>query len=329
MSTTSLFRSAALFRAVVLCGALSACGGGGSSSSATAPAGPPGTPPPPALAYLLQTDKVEVCKIDSSEVLVNCVDAGVSGFANMYSMTVAGSHAYIADVGSGGLATIIHCSIGENGTFSDCAPTGPTDLESPNGLGLAVRGSLLYVGVGDGISPGGGGPALTYRCEIKANGSLDACVDAGFPADSRSVNDIRFVDGTAYFAHFYGTYLSKCTVEADGSFSLCDNAGAEGLTGPIQGLVISGKHVYIADAGAVKVLRCVIADDGTVSGCEDAGATGLISPTQVVVRGSTVYITDDESAASLTRCTANSTGLLTGCTSISAERKSLQGMIVR
>ena len=324
MKTTHLLALTAA--CIALSSALSACGGGGGS----APAELPGPPPPPAIAYLLQTGQVEVCKIDSNDVLADCVDAGVSGFANIHSMTVAGSHAYIGDAGGNGPATIIHCSIGENGTFSNCVPTGPADLESPNGLGLAVRGSTLYVGVGDGISPGGGGPSLTYKCDIKANGLLDACIDAGFPAAmGRSVNDIRFVDGTAYFSHFYGLYLSKCTVETDGSLSSCSDIGAEGLDGPIEGFVISGSHMYIADAGAAKVLRCIIAPDGTASECEDAGATGLANPTQVIVRGSTVYITDDESAASLTRCTTTSAGLLTGCASISSERKRLHGMVFR
>lgn len=328
MRTTHLLALTALF--IALSSVLGACGGGGGSAPAPAPAEPPAPPSPPALVYLLQTGQVELCKINSSEVLTDCTDAGVSGFANMYSMTVAGSHAYIGDAGGDGPATIIHCSIGENGTFSHCVPTGPADLEFPNGLGLAVRESTLYIGVGDGITPGGGGPSLTYKCEIKPDGLLGACVDAGFPATmSRSINDIRLVGETAYFSHFNGIFLSKCTVGVDGSFSSCSNIVTEGLDGPIKGLVISGSHMYIADAGAAKVLHCSIAANGTASGCGDAGAAGLANPTQVIVRGSAVYITDDESAASLVRCTAANTGLLTGCTSISAERKRLQSMTFR
>ena len=241
-------------------------------------------------------------------------------------MAVSGSHAYIADVG-GDFATIIHCKIGGSGAFTECSPTGPTDLEKPYGLafGLAVRESMLYIGGGDGTH---GGAAWTERCEITDDGSLGACRDAGFTG-APTVNDIWFVDDTAYLSHFNGIWISKCAVEPDGSLSSCGNAGAQGLDGHIEGVATSGNHMYISDTDASKVLRCSIAADGSVNNCADAGAGGLTYPTQILIRGSTVYITDAKAAASLTRCTATSDGFLTDCTSISAVPKPLHGIALR
>lgn len=316
MKTTHLLAWTAV--CVALSSALSACGGGGGSAP------PPAAPP--AVAYLLQPSKVELCNINGSEAQADCIDAGVTGFGSMYSMAVSASHAYIADV-SGDFATIIHCKIGDSGAFTECSPTGPADLEKPYGLafGLAVRESVLYIGGGGGTHPGA---AWTLKCEITADGSLGACGDAGFTM-APTVNDIWFVDATAYLSHFNGIWVTKCTIGSDGSLSSCSDVGAEGLEGHIEGVATSGNHMYIADTDASKVLRCLIASDGSVKDCGDAGVGGLTYPTQVLIQGSTVYITDSEAAASLTRCTAKSDGYLTGCTSISAVPKPLRGIALR
>ena len=315
MSTTSLSRSAALFRAVLLCSALSACGGGGGDTPAPIdpPAPPPVAAPPtpapaPALApfaYLVQADKVEVCEIDSGNLLTNCIDAGVpSEYQEMAAIAVAGSSAYISNLSAVG--TIIHCSIGASGRFSGCAETGPSGLGSP--YGLAVHGSTLYIG--DSGSP------RIQKCGIQPNGLLDACTDARFPdALSSAIEDLRIVGTTAYVLSYNENRVTRCDVLADGSFSNCADANVPGLASP-EGVSISGNYLYVANNSAGNVVRCLIDEtNGSLTDCIDAGASGLGNPTQVAIRGSSVYISDSAAAGGVTRCTVASDGLLTDCVS--------------
>lgn len=255
-------------------------------------------------AYLVQRDKVEVCQFDSGDLLINCIDAGVSGYQDMIAIAVSGSHAYISNIPAVG--TIIHCSIGESGALSGCAETGPTALEAP--YGLAVHGSSLYIG--DSGSP------QIQRCEINPDGLLGACTDAGFPdALAGAVEDLKIVGTTAYVLSYEDNKLFKCDVLTDGSLSGCADAGVPGLSNP-EGLTINGSHLYVANNNAGNVVRCIIDEaNGALGNCMDAGAPGLLNPTQVAVRGSSVYISDFGASVSLTRCTAGSDGLLTGCAS--------------
>ena len=150
LSTTSLLRSAAQFRAVLLCGVLTACGGAdGDAPAAPGPAEPPAPPvvvPDPKLpssAYLLHTNKVEVCQFASDGLLINCVDTQASGFTEAYGMTIAGSHLYLETFTAGDADhRVTHCSIGADGTTSGCSDTGQTGSFP---VGLTVRGSTLYL----------------------------------------------------------------------------------------------------------------------------------------------------------------------------------------
>ena len=322
MSTTSLFRSAG-FRAALLCGFLTACGGGGDAPAIPEPADPPAPPvvvPDPTLpssAYLLHTDKVEFCQVASNGMLVDCVDAQASGFSESYGMTIAGSHLYLETFTSGDAdSKITHCSVGADGGVSGCSDAGQTGYFP---VGLAVRGSTLYIG--DGQSP------LVRMCQIQASGSLVDCADALFPAALASkVNDIQIVDTRAYVLHNEDNAVSKCTVMSDGSFASCEDAGASGLDGPM-GFTINGNHMHIANRWSNSITRCVIALDGSLTDCRDAGASGLIEPTHLAFRGSNVYITADQTTG-IIRCAAGSDGLLTGCTSIS-EPQALQRILFK
>jgi hypothetical protein len=271
----------------------------------------------PSSAYLLHTNKVEVCQFASDGLLINCVDTQASGFTEAYGMTIAGSHLYLETFTAGDADhRVTHCSIGADGTTSGCSDTGQTGSFP---VGLTVRGSTLYIG--DAQSP------LVRMCRVEADGSLDGCANAQFPgALASDVDDIQIVDTTAYALHFDKNAVSKCTVQDDGSFASCEDAGATGLDGPL-GFTISGSNMYIANRWSNSTTRCIIASGGALSDCRDAGAPGLIVPTHVAVRGSSVYITD-EGTAGITRCTAGSDGLLTGCTSIS-EPKTLHKIVLR
>lgn len=328
MNTTSLFRLAALFRAALLCGVLSACGGGG---DAPGPVDPPAPPPPaaappapapapaPSFAFLLQANKVEVCEIDSSDLLRNCVETGgLVGYQALYAMAVAGSHAYIANLPDASPSAIIHCNITATGMFSSCAETGPSNLVFP--YGLTIHGSTLYIG--DYSSP------PTHKCEITPDGSLDNCMDAGFPDTAIDVEDLRIAGSTAYLLHYDNQSISRCDVLDDGTFSGCADAGATGLSGP-EGFAIKGDHMYIANSAGDSVTRCIIADDGSLSDCVDSGAPGLATPSQVAVRGSNVYISNFGGTGVVTRCTAAIDGLLTNCESITSEPRALIGIYFR
>lgn len=329
MRTTSLSRSAALFRAVLLCGALSACGGGNGDAPAHVDQPPPPAAAPPApaapaaFAYLVQSDKVEVCEIDSGDLLSNCVEAGdLSGYPNLWAMAVAGSNAYIASiVGSGFPATIIHCSIGTAGTFTECSETGPTDLAAP--YGLTIRGSELYIS--DYGSP------TVYRCEIKPDGTLELCADARSAGNlPNGAQDLQIVSALAYAyaLHYDEGTISRCDIDpVDGSLSGCADASAGGLSNP-AGLTISGNHMYVANSTSNSVTRCIINGD-SLSDCVDAEATGLDQPSKVAIRGSSAYISNSEGAAGLTRCIVASNGLLTDCASILSEPKALNDIVIR
>jgi hypothetical protein len=305
LSTTSLFNSSA-FRAALLCGLLSACGGGGDAPAGPADPGPPvvvpdPVPKPAPSAYLVRPEKVEMCRSDSNDLLVGCEDAGVSGFNGMTGMAIAGSHAFISTTDS-----IIRCSIGANGPLSDCAVVGPAGFPR----GLTVHASNLYIA--DLEVP------VIRKCEIESDGSLGACTDAEFPDTLQDqAEDIRISNSTAYVLHRNSWQVSKCDVLADGSLSACVDANATGLEVP-TGLAISGAHLYVSNGQGGNVTRCVIdVDGGLLTDCVDAGVPGLHSPSQVAIRGSTVYISDFDPAGTVTRCTATTDGLLTGCTASS------------
>lgn len=332
MSTTSLLRSAALFRAALLCGLLAACGGGGGDAPTgpgpiEPPAPPPaGAPPAPApalasFAYLLQSDKIEVCQIDSGDLLTNCVTTGgFSVYQDLSAMAVEGAHAYIANISALNPATILHCDMdATTGALSGCSETGPSNLLEP--YGLTIHGSTLYIG-------DSGSPRL-HKCEINPDGSLQACVAAGVPDGLASgVRGLQFVDTTAYLLHYDEGKVSRCEVLDDGSMSGCIDAGATGLADPV-GFTINGDHMYFANRAHDNVIRCIIADDGLLGGCEDAGAPGLNSPTQVATRGSSVYISNRDAGIGVTRCSAASNGLLTDCAPILTDPRFLFGIHLR
>lgn len=311
MNSTFPLISVALFRAALLCGALSACGGGAEAPTPVNPPAPPPVVAPPApapapvLAYLLRSDKVEVCQVDSDDFLSNCVDdGGLSGFQNLYAIAVAGSHAYVLSSPDAAPSSVIHCSIGATGALSGCEKTGPTNLGAA--YGLSIHGSTLYIG--DSDSP------MVRNCAIEPEGSLGTCSDSRFPDGlAFDVEDLRIVGTTAYVLHHGQSKLSRCEVLADGTLDGCiETAVPGGLIFP-EAFAINGNYMYFANSGADKVIRCVIAGDGSLADCVNANAPGLLSPSQVAIRGSTVYISDFE-VEGLTRCSAGSDGLLIGCT---------------
>ena len=244
-------------------------------------------------------------------MLVDCVDAGVSGFQRMRAMAVAGSNAYLADNVLGASA-IVHCSIEPTGALSGCARSEATGfVAEPNGL--TVHGSTLYIGNLD--------DPIVRKCAIKADGSLDTCADARFP-DTLAIaaEDLLIVGTTAYVLHYNEASVSKCDVQPDGTLSVCADARATGLDHP-QGFAISGSYMYVANQGdgeqrAANVSRCIIDSNGLLDDCEDAGVN-VSSPNHIAVRGSFIYITSSSAADSLTRCMAGGDGRLTGCTSVS------------
>ncbi|KQT11484.1 hypothetical protein [Ramlibacter sp. Leaf400] len=272
------------------------------------------------MAYLLHPNKVEVCQIDSDDLLINCVDAGgLAGHQDMAAIAVAGSDAYFSDFSGAGSPEVIHCSIGASGELSGCAVVG--SFAGP--YGLTIHGSTLYIS-------DAGSPRIT-KCVIEPDGSLNACADALFPdALASTAENLQIVGTTAYVLHYDDAKVSRCEVGADGTLSGCADAGVPGLSDP-EGLTIHGSHLYVANYAGDNVVRCVIAADGSgaLNDCRDAGATGLSSPTHVAVRGSTVHITNSDPDSGLTRCTATSEGLLTSCTRVFSEPKSLYGIALR
>lgn len=247
------------------------------------------------------------------------------GFLNMRAMAVSGSNAYLANVDLNDPSPIIHCRIEPTGTLTGCADSEATGfLEEPHGL--TVHGSTLYIA--NARNP------IVRKCEIKADGSLDACTNAGFP-DTLAIaaRDLRMVGTTAYILHYNENLVSRCEVQTNGSLLGCANAGAADLNHP-KGFAINGRYMYVANSGdedqAGNVVRCIVDDSGLLSDCIDAGVPGLFSPTQVAIRGSMVYITGADHTASLIRCTASaSNGLLAACTSISSEPRSLHSIVLK
>ncbi len=129
----------------------------------------------------------------------------------MVAIAVAGSHAFVANIpGDGNPAQIIHCNIGTSGSLSECANTGPANLEGP--YGLTIHGSTLYISSFD--------TPRVLKCGIKADGSLDACMNAGLPDDlALSAEDLRIAGSTAYVVHFDESMVSRCDVLADGTLA--------------------------------------------------------------------------------------------------------------
>lgn len=299
----------ALLGATFLCVAIAGCGGGGGGDASPTPPPVVGAPPPPpappplaSTAYLVEADKIQLCNIEVDGALSGCADAGVAGFDGMSAMAIAGSHAYISNLTDP--PAVIHCSIGATGILSGCTPTG---IGSPGLYGLTARGTTLYLG--DTSSP------RVRKCEIREDGGLEACVSAGVRDTlAEGVEEIRFVDSTAFLLHYVEGRVSRCAVEPDGSLSGCTDAAATGLVNP-EGFAISGSHLYVAHRGSGDVMRCIISALGSLTNCEDSGASAVGAPTQIAIRGSTVYIAYAAAQVGVTRCTANSDGLLTDCTS--------------
>lgn len=285
---------------------------------------PAPAPAPASFAYLLQSTKVEVCRIDSGDTLVDCIDAGfvAPGFLKLRGMAISGSNAYLANDNLNDDSPITHCRIEATGTLTGCADSDATGvLAEPHGL--TVHGSTLYIA---NVS----GP-IVRKCDIQTDGSLGTCSDANFPdALANTARDLRIVGTTAYVLHYGESKISKCEIVADGTLSGCVDAGATGLDSP-KGFAISGSHMYVANEGPGEgapgsVTRCTLADDGMLGNCADAGAN-VSSPNQIAIQGSAVYITNSSTDDSLTHCTAGSDGLLTGCTSVSGN--GLYSIVVR
>jgi hypothetical protein len=203
--------------------------------------------------------------------------------------------------------------------LSGCAETGPTDVVWA--FGLAIRGSTLYIG-------GSGSPAVR-KCDIKEDGSLDACAPAGqIDTLTDRAQAIQFAGKTAYVLDNEAGKMYTCPALEEGSFSSCADAGSVSANNA-WGFAITGTHAYVADSGTNTLIQCKLAMDGSITACGDAGVPVLRVPTQVVSRASSVYISNGGVEGGVTRCTVMSEGLLTGCSQISAAPKALNGIALR
>ena len=327
MSNTSLFRTAALFRAALLC-VLSACGGGGGDTGATAPAAPAPVPPPaaPAFAYIHEVDVIRVCRVEDAD-LSNCVEADTNAGMNLtptLGMAVNGDHAYLAINDDPFSSALVRCSIGADSTLFGCAPTALDPVDGRLSW-VTFRESMLYVGGSD--SP------RVRKCAVNADGSLEPCVGAGVPDSAAdAVGDLQFAGTSAYLllrnAEPDEDFVVRCEIGADGSLSDCADADVPGLAGP-SNFTVHGNHLYVANTDANRVIHCVIADGGSLSGCADSGARALEKPTDLAIRGSAAFIANNGITGGVTRCTVTSYGLLSDCAPIPETGTNLYGIVFR
>jgi hypothetical protein len=219
--------------------------------------------------YRPGTTGVRACDVSvNGSVLTDCVDAyGPEDAAEsgryVSDVDIVGDNAYLG-IESG---EVLVCSVGSNGSFTDCNATGPM-FEGLMSVYSSPDESMLYV-IGGNISV----------CSIAKSGSL---VDCTLAYDNNSTDQLwaMAIRGNyAYITVNEGTQqgVLLCSVAPEGTLQNCTPTGkASDINGP-TGIAIVGNQAFVSTYSATTIdgensamiWVCRIQSNGKLNKCSD------------------------------------------------------------
>jgi hypothetical protein len=165
------------------------------------------------------------------------------------------SYAYISD----STGPVSRCSVGSNGTLSNCSTM--IIPGSDNAKGLAVYGSTLLVASYSNNQ--------IIECTLDASGNATDCAPAAVsgvnePLDFALVGSTLYVDNQQVV-----NSVLQCTFGSNGRISSCTDAGVHNLYSA-SGITFIGNDAYIASPYDYLIDRCSVAANGKLSNCVSA-----------------------------------------------------------
>ncbi len=217
----------------------------------------------------------------------------------------AGTYAFITDSSN----KVISCSI-DNGTLSNCADSGATGLNIPNGITLNSAGTYAFIT--------NLGNSTVTQCSV-SNGTLSNCVNSGATGLLIPRAIALNSDSTYAFITNTNSTITQCSVD-NGTLSKCTNSGATKLNNP-GGITLNpaGTYAFITNSDAGTVTQCSV-NNGTLFNCADSGATSLSVPFGITLNptGTQAFITNPNINL-VTQCSVNN-GTLSNCANSGAKQ---------
>ncbi|KAI8109396.1 hypothetical protein M9434_000680 [Picochlorum sp. BPE23] len=193
---------------------------------------------------------VQTCILNKGATQIDdCETVLENGDEALFGLQIVETKAYIARPSA---KDVLLCTILANGTFSDCAPTGPTGEEYVN---LYASTDNIYI-VRENVTV----------CSIEANGSLSRCKLAYNMADRGGAYDIAIQGRMAYITNPGANTVSLCTINLDGSLSNCAPTGVD-LKSP-ETILVQGSTAYITSPFENDIQACSILENGEISYCK-------------------------------------------------------------
>lgn len=192
---------------------------------------------------------IQTCTLNKAGTqLTDCKDVLNYGSEALFGLQILDTKAYIARPSA---EDVLMCTILANGTFSDCAPTGPTGEEYVN---LFASIDAMYI-VRDNVTV----------CSIEANGTLSGCKLAYKMADTGGAYDIAIQGSRAYITNPGANTVSLCSINPDGSLSECTPTRID-FKSP-ETILVQGSTAYITSPFENEIRACSILETGEISYC--------------------------------------------------------------
>ncbi len=214
------------------------------------------------------------------------------------TLNSAGTYAFIANRNN----TVTQCRV-NNGTLFNCANSGATGLDDPQGITLNPDGNYAFITNNRNNS--------VTQCRVN-KGILSNCINSGATELSRP-NGITLNPASTYaFITSGSSAVIQCSVN-NGTLSNCTNSGATELYSP-RGITLNraGTYAFISTLSNNAITQCSV-NNGTLSSCADSGATGLDRPERITLNsaGNYAFITNTGNNK-IIQCSVNN-GTLSNC----------------
>ena len=243
-----------------------------------------------------------VCSLNPQGILVACAPTG-SGFSTPSGIAFYGSsYAYVTDFLNN---AVFLCSVGADGSLSDCADTGIMaqffNFQSP--FQLAVNGSTLYItnaNVGGGVT----------TCAIGAGGALSNCAESVPVGASMGASGIAVSSSFAYVGVGPST-VDECAIGSIGGPTVVCPPTGVGFSG-VDGISLANGYAYIANEVGGSVSVCSVGSTGSLSPCAISPIAPGVMPVSVAVNGGQAYVNDSNND-NMYLCSVGNLGALGGC----------------
>lgn len=251
-------------------------------------------------AYVLTTDGMYLCAVASSGDLTSCsraptppYEVGSATMHNGHMYLIGDGGIYICSLGAGGLSncsqftgsltgpqsiafsasfayvtnstgSVSRCSVGSNGTLSNCSPMSIPGTD--NAQGLAVYGSTLLVASYSGNQ--------IIECTLDASGNATNCSPAEVTGILQFNEPLDLVlEGSTLYVNQQQQVqiVLQCTFGSDGRLNACSDAGVHNLY-TSSGLTFIGNDAYVASYYDNLIDRCTVSPTGKLLNCASATA---------------------------------------------------------